>query len=110
MKKIHENRPEPINFLYLASEALKEYHRKDGGYTDQWHLLKFSFANGPYYTTDPDVWPTKDLKNAWKPKGCEYVYKITHADRHTFLIRAFDCKGHVRYEIDQDNEFPREIR
>jgi hypothetical protein len=109
MEKIHYGLPEPILFLELAGEAMDEYHQNTREYPQEWYLLDFTFANGPYRIDDPNVKPTKMLGNRWRPRDCEYIYEISSASQDSFLIQAINQDGLIEYEIEQGMETPRKL-
>jgi len=109
MSKSDEARPEPVLFLELAAEAMKDYHAKHGQYPAEWHLLDFTFANGPYRVDDPDVRPTKKMGNRWKPKDCKFTYEIAEADKERYQINALNSEGEAAYLIEPGMTTPRKL-
>jgi len=108
--KIHQSRPEILLFMPEAADQMQEYFEKHESYATEWYMLGFTFANEPYRVEDPDVRPTKEDGNRWKPRACEYTYVIEKADATGFLIHAINADGKVEFQIDNKLEEPKKVK
>ncbi len=100
-------RPEHELFLLDAADAMKAYHDKQGVYPTRWVQLPMTFAAGLYHFGDPDVRPTVEAKERWKPRGCDLTYVIQSADATDYRIEAVDAKGKALFAIRQDGKIER---
>lgn len=101
--------PEPETFLILAGEEMATFHEEYGSYARDWFRLGFDYAYPNYRTTDPDIWPRREDKNSWKPRGAHYTYVIESATKDRFLIRALGEDGKPAYELRQGMKEPRKL-
>ncbi len=109
MQKTDIGLPEPILFLKSVVESMENYRNQCGKYPNEWYLLDFTFVNGPYKETDPDIRATEENENRWCPKLCKYTYVIKSADKYHFLIQALTNNNKVEYEIEQGMDKPRKV-
>jgi hypothetical protein len=109
MSKSDVGRPEPVLFLQLATKAMADYHTAHGTYPGEWWQLNMTFRNGPYRSTDPDIRPTKEHGNCWRPKDCTFSYRIVQADQDGFLIEAVNEQGVAEYAMRPGWETPRRL-
>lgn len=107
MEKIHATQPEAVIFLELAASEMERYRKTNGIFPVEWYLMDITFANGPYRMTDDGIRPKKEMKNIWKPKNCEYTYKIKSANKDGFTIGAINRDGVEEYEMRQGMDTPR---
>lgn len=92
-------RPEPVLFLMEAADQMEAYKAGHGVYAEFWHQLSISFANGPYHLGDPGTEPTERNTTDWRPKDCEYTYRLIPSGEGDYRIRALDDQGRASYEI-----------
>jgi hypothetical protein len=102
MEKIHAERPEVEQFLPAAQEEMIAYHTENGVYPGEWHMMDITYACGPYRMTDPDVRPTVEMANRWKPRDCYYIYEIISATSGSFKAQAVDDDGNAVFEIGEE--------
>lgn len=103
--------PEPVIFLELALDAMKQYGEQKGSYPARWHHLDIAFAGGPTYAYrvgEPGTFPTETDGNAWQPRDCQYRYVIESSGQ-TFRITARLPNNDVVYEITEKTEAPRKL-
>jgi hypothetical protein len=106
MTKVHWEHPAPCLFLLQASDAMKQYRKEHGGYTDEWTELDITFATEPYQLGEPGTYPTPTDRHTWRPKGSTLNYRIVRASDNSFLVEGYDAAGRPRYRITQDMDFP----
>lgn len=106
MEKIHTTQPEAVVFLELAAGAMEQYKQTHGAYPAEWHLMDITFASGPYRMSDQGIRPSKELKNVWKPKNCQYTYVIKSASKNEFAVHALNEQGITEYEMRQGMSTP----
>lgn len=102
-----ESRHEVDLFMPEAADAMADFYEKRKYYPTEWHHLEITFVNGPYHLTDPDIRPTREMGRLWKPRDCDYTYRITLADQKSFVIDAVNAFGAVEFTINQDLDEPR---
>ena len=109
MSKSDVGRPEPVLFLQLAAKAMADYHAAHGSYPRQWWRLEMTFRNGPYRSTDPDIRPTKEHGDRWRPKDCRFTYRIVHAEQDGYLIEAVNDQGLAEYAMRPGLDTPEKL-
>lgn len=107
MQTVHKSTPEPIVFLRLAAMAMEEFKEEHGRYARDWVELGFTFANGPYHVSDPDIRPDQDSRLVWRPRKAEHRYRIrSEGDAEGFVLEALGDDGEVVYRMTESDEVP----
>ncbi len=99
LARLNPDVPEPRQFLPVAAAAMDAFRRKEMSYATRWDLLEVAFSAIPYHIYNEDVRPAWYGDNQWRPRGCEYTYKIVSADKEHFLIQAYRWNNVAEYEI-----------
>ena len=106
MKYVHESTPELTLFLPEAADAMWAYHRLHGRFAAEWWQMEIVFSYEPCRITDPGVKPTRPEGALWKPRACEFSYKIDRATKDEFLILAVAPSGKVVARMSEKLKVP----
>jgi hypothetical protein len=101
--------PEPVIFLELAADAMRQYRARTGRYPSVWHDLGMSFSGGPYRVGDPGTVAPPQAGNAWQPRESRYRYVIELATPDQFRIVAIGPDGVSEYELTEGKRTPRRL-
>ncbi len=99
--RLHPEMPEPAHFLPVAAAALRAYHAKYKKYPEQWDKVEIAYSAVAFRPYNLHVHPQADDRDLWRPRGCQYVYRIVPQPDDHFLIQAETdaFKEEVEYEI-----------
>ena len=99
LAKFNPDVPEPKLFLPVAAAAMKAYQDKNQEYSTHWRSLKITYSAIPYHTYDLNIRPDENNNETWRPRGCDYYYRIVPTQSDHFLIQAIGRTDTVEYEI-----------
>ena len=97
--KLNPDVPEPKLFLPAAAAAMKAQYGKERQYPSKWNYLEITYAAIPHHIYDRNVRPGEYNTEYWRPRGCDYTYRLSSFDKHHFLIQAIGKMSKVEYEI-----------
>ncbi len=97
--RLHPEMPEPAHFLPVAAAAIRAYHDKYQKYPTAWNKVEIAYSAVAFRPYNLDVHPRENETDRWRPRGCQYVYRIVPQPDDHFLIQSEDKFQKVEYEI-----------
>lgn len=99
LTKTNLTAPEPELFLAAAAASMSDYRKKQGTFSREWRQLEIVYSAVPYRPYSKNIRPNENDVDVWRPRGCDFYYRIAEAGKDNYLIQAINNDGQVRFEL-----------